>query len=122
MRTIIHKVQVPPRPRITLSHHHKGRHASGFVEYARSFGPVYMQVGVRFEHVAANYYEEGKQVKEQSKHYNNWFPSATIVVPVRQIQLALSYSSDIVRPSYRMLRGNIVYNNRYTYYTRKTPL
>ena len=93
----------------------KEGNASGFVEYARSFGPVYVQAGVRFEHVTANYYEEGKQVKEQSKHYNNWFPSATIVVPVRQIQLALSYSSDIVRPSYHMLRGNIVYNNRYTY-------
>lgn len=89
--------------------------ASGFVEYGRSFGSVYVQAGVRFEHVAADYYEGGKRVESQSKQYNDWFPSATVVVPAGNVQLALSYASDIVRPSYHMLRGNIVYNNRYTY-------
>ena len=89
--------------------------ASGFVEYGRSFGLVYVLAGLRFEHVASGYYEGGTRIENQSKHYNDWFPSATVMVPAGDVQLSLSYASDIVRPSYHMLRGNIVYNNRYTY-------
>lgn len=89
--------------------------ASGFVEYGRAFGTVFVQAGVRFEHVASGYYVNGQRVEEQSRHYNDWFPSATVAAPVGPVQLSLSYASGISRPSYHDLRGNIVYNNRYTY-------
>lgn len=89
--------------------------AAAFVEYGRPFGQVVLQAGLRFEHVKSDYYEDGKRVSEQSKKYNDWFPSLSVMWPVGKVQMALSYSSDIMRPSYHELRGNIVYNNRYTY-------
>lgn len=89
--------------------------AAGFLEYNRTFGPVSVQAGLRFEHVASDYYVQGERVDEQSRHYNDWFPSLMVAWPVGKAQMALTYATDIVRPSYHALRGNITYNNRYTY-------
>lgn len=88
---------------------------SGFLEYSHSFGLLYVQAGVRYEHITSEYYKQGTKSEMQSKHYNNWFPSATVMLPLEKLQLSLSYTSDILRPSYHELRPNIVYNNRYTY-------
>lgn len=88
---------------------------SAFVEYARQFGNLQMQAGLRYENVGFNYYDSGKHMKEQSKNYNNVFPSISFSFPIKDVQIMLGYTNDISRPSYWNLRSNITYVNRYMY-------
>ena len=89
--------------------------ASAFLEYSRSFGNLQAQAGVRYEHITSDYYEGGTRVDEQSRTYDNVFPTLGLALPVGKAQLALSYSGSIARPSYWNLRSNLTYANRYTY-------
>ena len=89
--------------------------ASAFVEYARAFNQVQMQLGLRYEHVGFDYYDVGKLVAEQSKNYSNLFPSITFGFPIKGGQVQLGYANDIVRPDYWDLRSNATYVNRYMY-------
>ena len=89
--------------------------ATAFVEYGRQFGPVAAQVGLRYENVDFDYYEDGKRMAEQSKTYGDLFPSVAFSAMLGKVGLQLGYSADISRPSYNQLRSNINYNNRYTY-------
>lgn len=90
---------------------------SVFAEYARRFGKVQAQAGVRYEHITSDYYEYGKKVEEQSRKYDNFFPSLALSIPLGKIQMQLAYRASIKRPTYWDLRGNILYINRYTYET-----
>ena len=89
--------------------------ATAFVEYGRQLGPVAAQVGLRYENVDFDYYEDGKRMAEQSRTYGDWFPSVAFSAMLGKVGLQLGYSADIRRPSYDQLRGNINYDNRYTY-------
>ena len=73
---------------------------SAFAEYARSFGNLQAQVGVRYEHLASNYYEGGVRIGEQSRTYDNVFPTVSLALPVGKAQLSLNYTGGIERPSY----------------------
>ena len=88
---------------------------SAFLEYSRNFGPLQAQAGVRYEHLASGYYEQGRRIDEQSRTYDNVFPSVSLSMPVGKAQVQLAYSGSINRPSYYMLRSNVTYINRYTY-------
>ena len=88
---------------------------SAFVEYARSFGPLQVRAGVRYEHLVSDYYENGIRIDEQSRTYDNVFPSFSLSMPVGKADLSLSYTSSIYRPAYWYLRSNVTYVNRYTY-------
>ena len=88
---------------------------SAFLEYSRAFGPVQAQAGVRYEHIGSDYYEGGVRVDEQSRTYDNVFPTLALSLPVGKAQLSLNYSGSIYRPDYWMLRSNVTYINRYTY-------
>ena len=88
---------------------------SAFVEYAKVFGKLQMQAGLRYEHVGFDYYDAGKFVDEQSKDYSNLFPSITFSFPIKDVQVQLGYASDINRPSYHQLRSSTFYVNRYMY-------
>ena len=89
--------------------------ASAFLEYARTFGKLQAQAGVRYEHLTSDYYENNVRMDEQSRTYDNVFPSLSLALPVGKAQLSLSYTGSINRPSYYLLRSNITYANRYTY-------
>ena len=89
--------------------------ATAFVEYARQFGPLSAQVGLRYEHVDFDYYEDDAYVAEQSRTYGDLFPSVALSAMLGKLGLQLGYSVDISRPSYDQLRSNINYDNRYTY-------
>ena len=89
--------------------------ATAFVEYARQFGPLSAQVGLRYEHVDFDYYEDDAYVAEQSRTYGDLFPSVALSAMLGKLGLQLGYSADISRPSYNQLRSNINYDNRYTY-------
>lgn len=89
--------------------------ASVFMDYSRQFGKVGLQVGLRYERVGFNYYERDVLVHAQSKRYADWFPSLTLSFPVHAVQMQLSYSSDINRPSFQKLRSGVQFDNRFTY-------
>ena len=89
--------------------------ASAFLEYARAFGKLQAQAGVRYEHLVSDYYENNVRMDEQSRTYDNVFPTFALSLPVGKAQLSLNYAGSINRPNYWMLRSNITYINRYTY-------
>ena len=52
-----------------------------------------------------------------SRKYGDWFPTATLSMPLGKVQLSLSYRQDIMRPEYGNLTNSTIYINRYTYQT-----
>lgn len=95
---------------------------SVFMEFSRTFGKLNLQAGLRYEHVGFDYYEDNKYIGEQSRSYNNLFPSVALSFPLGKVQMQLSYARDVTRPSYRLLNSNIIYGNRYTYQTGNPSL
>ena len=91
--------------------------ASGFIEYSRSFGKVNVQAGLRYEHVDFDYFEQDKRMDEQSRTYDNLFPSLNVNFPLGLVQMQLTYASKVTRPNYAYLRNATYYVNRYTYQT-----
>jgi hypothetical protein len=89
--------------------------AAAFVEYGRQFGKLYAQVGLRYEHLTNDYFNFGVREDEVCRDYGDWFPTATLSMPVGKLQLSLSYRKDIERPNYSYLTSSTVYINRYTY-------
>ena len=63
--------------------------ASAFLEYARTFGKLQAQAGVRYEHLVSDYYENEVRMDEQSRTYDNVFPSLSLALPVGKAQLSL---------------------------------
>ncbi len=89
--------------------------AAAFVEYGLQFGKLYAQIGLRYEHLTNDYFNFGVREDEVCRDYGDWFPTATLSMPVGKVQLSLSYRKDIERPSYSYLTSSTVYINRYTY-------
>ena len=98
--------------------------SAAFLEYGRSFNlstlnsklsTLYVQVGLRYEHLTNDYFNFGKKEDEVCRDYGDWFPTAVISAPVGKAQLSLSYRRDIERPNYANLTSSTVYVNRYTY-------
>ncbi len=89
--------------------------AAAFVEYGRQFGKVFAQAGLRYEHLKNDYFNFCQREDEVCRNYGDWFPTATISVPIGKAQLSLSYRRDIQRPAYSNLTSSTIYVNRYTY-------
>ena len=89
--------------------------SAAFVEYGRSFGKVFVQAGLRYEHLKNDYFEFGKCQDELCRDYGDWFPTAVISAPVGKAQLSLSYRRDIQRPAYGNLTSSTIYLNRYAF-------
>ena len=100
--------------------------AAGFVEYGRQFGKVFVQAGLRYEHLKNDYFNFGKRERlrvgdqgsgmdEVCRDYGDWFPTATISAPIGKVQTSLSYRCDIDRPAYGNLTSSTIYLNRYAY-------
>lgn len=89
--------------------------ASAFADFSQQFGKLGLQLGLRFEDVDFNYYEQGVRMAGQSKRYADWFPSVALSFPLGKVQMQLAYAADINRPSYRYLRSGVQFDNRVTY-------
>ena len=89
--------------------------AAGFVEYGHQFGKVFVQAGLRYEHLQNDYYNFGVRDDEVCRNYGDWFPTASISAPIGKVQLSLSYRCDIERPAYGNLTSSTIYLNRYAY-------
>ena len=85
-----------------------------FFEVGQSFGQFNVGVGLRYEHVNFDYLENGQKKQDQSKSFNNLFPSLSFSTMIRNVQLALSYTHKTQRPGYADLDGTVDYINRFT--------
>lgn len=84
---------------------------AGFVELSQRFGKVTAMVGLRYEHMDSRYYEGGKKMEEQSRTYDNLFPSVMVSFPVRDVRMRVNYTRKITRPAFSQLNGNVQYIN-----------
>lgn len=88
---------------------------AGFVELIQRFGKITAMAGLRYEHVNSRYYDNGKKMTEQSRTYDNLFPSLMLSFPLRDVRMKLNYTRKISRPAFSQLSSNVQYINRYTY-------
>lgn len=87
---------------------------AGFLDFRQTFGPLSLGAGLRYEHVKFDYMENGQKNEDQSKTYNNLFPSFFMSTTIDKVQLSMSYTGKTRRPNYGDLDGTIDYINRFT--------
>ena len=96
------------------------RNIAPFVELRQPVGRLQLQAGLRFEHVESEYFVGGMKRDDQSRNYNDLFPSfsaSTSITlskdkPGNSLQLSLSYAKRATRPSYWQLSSDVIYENR----------
>lgn len=87
---------------------------SPFLQYSHLTSIGNVTAGLRYENVRFRYYNDGIYHPEQSRSFNNIFPSLTYGTKIGKAMLQLSYSIKTKRPTYSQLSNNIVYMNRLT--------
>ena len=65
--------------------------------------------GLRLEHTAFDYYQNGTHVDGQSKSYTDWLPKLTASYGKGDWRAGLSYIPAVYRPNYSMLNNNYYY-------------
>ncbi len=65
---------------------------AAFVQIAQQFGRFNVGLGLRYEHVKFDYYEMGQLRDDQSKTYNNLFPSLNVATQIGKVRMGLNYS------------------------------
>lgn len=86
-----------------------------FAEYAKPIRHVGMlSMGVRYEHIDFSYDDPLAPSMHVGRHLDNVYPYVSLAARKGELQGSLSYAVKTRRPSYRTLRSNIEYNNRFT--------
>ena len=98
----------------------KENNIAAFMEQTLLFGKTRLQLGLRYEHINADYRMESGGTN-QKKKYDNLFPSFSLSAPIGKVKLSLSYNSKTTRPDYSQLDGNVSYINRF-HYLKGNPL
>ncbi len=88
-----------------------------YSQISQTFGRVILQAGLRFEHINSYYHEVGVKTPENTYHYNEFLPSISMVLPLKQTIFQLSYSRKYSRPLYAQLSSSVHYVDQYTYET-----
>ena len=91
-----------------------------FLELHQRLGRFQLQAGLRYEHVSSEYFTGGQQRSDQSRTYDDLFPSVALSTaiplskskPGNAVQLSLSYTKRTNRPAYWLLTSDVVYENR----------
>ena len=83
-----------------------------FIELRQQIGRLQLSAGLRYEHVTSEYFVGGIRCDDQSRTYNDFFPSVSLSTSVKKMQLSLSYTKRIKRPSYWQLSSDVIYENR----------
>ena len=87
---------------------------AGFFEIGQSFRNFNVNVVLRYEHVNFDYFDNGQKKDDQSRSYNNLFPSLSLSTKIKNVQLSISYTHKTQRPEYADLDGTVDYINRFT--------
>ena len=88
-----------------------------FVQVSQQVGKFHLTAGLRYEHVASEYFSGGIRRDEQSRTYDNLFPSFSASTTLKKLQLSFSYTYRSIRPSYWLLSNDVLYENRLNYQT-----
>ena len=83
-----------------------------FAEVRQQLGRYQLSAGLRYEHVESEYFVGGIRRDDQSRTYNDFFPSVALSTSVKNWQLSFSYAKRTRRPSYWQLSSDVVYENR----------
>ena len=83
-----------------------------FVELRQQVGRFRLSAGLRYEHVTSDYFVGGTRRDDQSRTYDDFFPSVSLSTSVKNLQLSFSYAKRTTRPSYWQLSSDVVYENR----------
>ncbi len=92
----------------------KESNIAGFSEANMKFGKYSFGAGLRYEHVKSDYYDNGVFSAEESKIYNDWFPTLSASYNSGNWQIQFSKTTQALRPSYGSLSSSITYVDRYT--------
>ncbi len=88
---------------------------AAFVQLMQRLNKLTLIAGLRYEYLDSRYYESGVKMGDESRTYNDLFPSLMLMYPLKNVRARLSYSRNINRPAFSQLSGNVKYINRYTY-------
>ena len=83
-----------------------------FIELRQQIGRLQLAAGLRYEHVTSEYFVGGIRRDDQSRTYNDFFPSVSLSTTVKNVQLSFSYAKRTTRPSYWQLSSDVIYENR----------
>ena len=83
-----------------------------FIELRQQIGRLQLAAGLRYEHVTSEYFVGGIRRDDQSRTYNDFFPSVSLSASVKKVQLSFSYAKRTRRPSYWQLSSDVIYANR----------
>ena len=90
---------------------------AGYAQYSHPLPFGQANIGLRYEHVDFDYFENGTFVSGQSRVYDNVFPNASVSGQIGKVQFQVGYAAKTQRPNYSQLRNNITYVNRFTWQT-----
>lgn len=88
-----------------------------FLGYDGNLGPVAANIGVRYEHVVYDFFEDEVKSADKSRTYDNFFPSVSLNTTIGNAHIGLDYNVRTFRPLYMMLESNTHYSNRYAYFS-----
>ena len=83
-----------------------------FMELRQRLGHFQLSAGLRYEHVESEYFVSGVRRDDQSRNYNDLFPSLSVSTSAMNLQLSFSYAKRTTRPSYWQLSSDVTYENR----------
>ena len=83
-----------------------------FIELRQQVGRLSLSAGLRYEHVESEYFVASIRRDDQSRTYDDFFPSISLSTSVKKVQLSFSYAKRTTRPSYWQLSSDVVYENR----------
>lgn len=74
-----------------------------------------LEVGLRYEHVNSSFNDSSESDLSLERKYDNFLPSFSFSIPIKNVQMNLNFSSRLKRPSYRQLNSALYYNSRFHY-------
>lgn len=86
-----------------------------FAETEQTFGTISTSIGLRWEYTDSKYWQSGQLKDDQSRKYYNLAPSASISIPIGNVNTRLSYMRRTSRPAFEQLSSAIKYIDRYSY-------
>ena len=92
----------------------KEQSISPYAEYSILLPKIgQFRMGMRYEHVNFDYYDNGRLVEGQSRSYGNLYPSLSFGTQIGKVMTQIAYSAKTTRPTYRQLSNDVFYGNRY---------
>lgn len=88
-----------------------------FAGYSASWGKWRANAGLRYEHRATDYWDQGVRVEEQSPVYDELIPTVSVSWSDRDLSLALAWKTMRTNPSYALLTNAVSYRTQYSYTT-----